>query len=74
MTGINLDEFDRAVPERVARHRESHPAGFEPGLTYNPEKGGSLVVKSDEEIDPALWANLIADFGLDPNCTKVVPG
>jgi len=74
MTDINLDEFDRAVPERVARHRESHPAGFEPGLTYNPEKGGSLVVKSDEEIDPALWANLIADFGLDPNYTKVVPG
>jgi hypothetical protein len=70
-----LDEFERQEPERNPRHRAQHPTGFEPGLTYNPSIGGSLVYASDgPNDDPAIWEQLIKDFGLDPALTKIVPG
>lgn len=75
MTELNLDEFERQQIERTQRHRMQHPTGFEPGLTYNPSTGGSLVYASDgPNDDPAIWEQLIKDFGLDPALTKIVHG
>lgn len=54
---------------------KSHPKGWEPGVVYEPGVGGTITTAPLEgEPDPALWAELIADWGLDPNVTEVVPG
>ena len=66
----DLSEFDRR-----GRSKQSHPKGWEAGVTYNPEKGG--VINSGpltDEPNEALWSELIADFGLDPATTEVVAG
>lgn len=66
-----------ATPGPPAREprRGDHPAGFEPGVAWDPTTGtGHLVVQAEQDPDPAVWAHLIADWGLDPQRCAVVPG
>lgn len=66
-----------ATPGPPARElrRPDHPTGWEPGATWDPTTGtGELVVQAEQDPDPALWAHLIADWGLDPERCAVVPG
>lgn len=52
-------------PERQPR-RVEHPKGWEPGITWSPTSGGHVCTGPlDDEPDPALWAMIVADFGLD---------
>lgn len=54
---------------------ERHPQGWEPGITWS-STGGEIIAKvgaDSPEMDPALWALLIEDWGLDPAITEVVP-
>lgn len=43
-----------------------HPKGWEPGIVWQPTKGGTVATGPlDQEPDPALWALIVSDFGLD---------
>ena len=50
----------------------SHPQGWEPGITWSPSSGGVITAIADDEPDPAIWAQLIEDWGLDPSRTEIV--
>jgi len=63
----DLSEFQRKA-------RKNHPKGFEPGIVWNSETGGSITAVLDTEPDESIWAMLIADWGLDPARTQVVDG
>lgn len=58
---------------RRAEPKQSAPKGWEPGIVWSPSKGGSIVVPCDGDADPAFWAMVIADWGLDPDLTEIVP-
>ena len=66
-TVTDLSEFQRKA-------RKNHPKGFEPGIVWNSETGGSITAVLDTEPDESIWAMLIADWGLDPARTQVVDG
>lgn len=61
----DLSEFERKA-------RRTHPQGWEPGIVWSPDEGGTITAVADSEPDDAVWAILIADWGLDPNQTEVV--
>ena len=67
---VDLTEF-----RKTPRHKQVHPKGYEPGIQYDPTKGGTIATGpiADEPTD-GIWADLIADFGLNPATTSVVPG
>ena len=50
------------------------PDGWQPGITWDGTKGTLTTGALDVPPDPAIWAELIADWGLDPELTEVVPG
>ena len=64
----DLNEF-----KRKPRHKQQHPKGFEPGVQWDG-KQGTITATLNEEPDDAIWAELIADWGLDPSRTMVVDG
>ena len=64
----DLSEF-----ERKQRHKETHPSGWEPSLSWNG-KDGTITAQLDNEPDEGVWAQLIEDWGLDPARTMVVDG
>ncbi len=53
----------------------THPKGWEPGVVWSPSRGGTLVAVApdDADADAAFWAVVIADWGLDPTTTEIVP-
>lgn len=53
----------------------AHPKGWEPGVVWSPSKGGVVVALApdDADADGAFWALVIADWGLDPLTTEIVP-
>ena len=53
--------------------KSSVPKGWEPGITWSPTKGGTMVVPCEGDADPAFWALVMADWGLDPALTEIVP-
>jgi hypothetical protein len=64
------DQLAAATP----KPQPAHPAGWTPGLTYGAQ-GGELVtlVTDASDADPAFWQMVIADWGLDPTLTEIVP-
>ena len=65
------DALAAATPEPAAKH----PNGWTPGLTWSPTAGGELVtaITDASDADPAFWALVIADWGLNPETTEIVP-
>jgi hypothetical protein len=59
---------------RTPRQKFDHPKGFEPGVQWEPGKGGHLTVIADSEPDSSIWLNLIEDWDLNPAQVEVVPG
>lgn len=53
---------------------EPHPKGWTPGVVWSA-KGGEIVTKAPAvgELDDAFWRLVIADWGLDPQVTEIVP-
>jgi len=51
-----------------------HPQGWTPGVTYG-SAGGEIVARivDASDADPAFWDMVIADWGLDPLLTEIVP-
>ena len=64
---VDLSEFER----RTAKPQ--HPAGWEPSLQWNGTTG-VVTAQLDTEPDESVWAELIADWGLDPTKTMVQDG
>jgi hypothetical protein len=48
--------------------------GWEPGIVWDGSEGSITTSPLEEEPDPAIWNELIADWGLDPEKTEIVPG
>ena len=73
---LNLaDALAQNEPAPVAPRERSAPSGWEPGIVWNPSKGGHIVTDAlAAEPDPKLWAELIKDWGIDPATTEVVDG
>lgn len=65
----NLSEFEK----HEQRHKRVHPKGWEPGVQFNGQTG-AITAQALEEPDPAIWRELIDDWGLDPTRVEVVPG
>lgn len=52
-----------------------HPTGWEPGIVWDPSKGGTLTVGPlAAEPDQAIWDILLKDWGLSPETTEIVDG
>jgi hypothetical protein len=62
-----LKEFQTEQPTKA-------PKGWEPSIAWNGQEGTITTGPLENEPDPAIWHNLIADWGLDPNLTEVVDG
>lgn len=63
-----LEQHHRPPPDAKT------PAGWEPGLTWDGHAGTVTTGPLDHEPDPAMWAELIADWGLDPTRHRIVEG
>jgi hypothetical protein len=64
---LAIDTADK-MPARKA----THPKGWEPGVVWSPAKGGTVTTGPIEtEPDPALWALIVSDFGLDSSKVTV---
>lgn len=61
------DDTEDTLPRPV-------PAEWQPGITWDGTKGTLTTGALDAPPDPAIWAELITDWGLDPTVTEVVPG
>ena len=68
----DLSEFEEEQPWR--NNRVEHPKGFEPGITWDGRSGELATGPLEHDPDDAIWGNLIADWGLDPKTTRIVPG
>ena len=54
---------------------KKHPKGWEPSLEMSEGGVGTITTAPLEaEPDPAVWKELIADWGLDPSQYRIVPG
>ena len=65
-----LSDFEPREP----RHRLEHPTGWEPSLEWSPEGGTLSTGPLEHEPTDAIWANLMADWGLDPLTVRIIPG
>jgi hypothetical protein len=71
MSDEKLSLKDFRAPKRS---KQEHPKGFEPGVQWEPGKGGHLTVIADSEPDSTIWLHLIEDWDLDSDLVEVVPG
>jgi hypothetical protein len=70
--GADPDDLDAALAPLAKP--VSHPQGWEPGVAWDGAAGTLTTGPLVDPPDPAIWAELIADWGLDPGATEVVPG
>lgn len=71
--GEDPEALDSAL-RRSERPARSFPVGWEPGIAWDGSEGVLTTGPLDEAPDPALWAELIADWNLDAATTEVVQG
>jgi len=51
-----------------------HPTGWQPGVVWAADGGEIVTCLTDGgEMDDAIWQLVIADWGLDPAVTEIVP-
>lgn len=60
----------------VEAHEQArrHPSGWEPGIAWSGDAGTITTPPMDSEPTGGVWHELVADWGLDPATTEVVPG
>lgn len=73
---MSLDDLLAQTPTAAQTVTRKAPAGWEPGYTYDSTTGTGTVTTQalDTEPDTGVWAELIADWGLNPATHQVVPG
>ncbi|MFZ9162692.1 MAG: hypothetical protein ACO21Q_08705, partial [Burkholderiaceae bacterium] len=57
-----------------SKPRRSHPQGWEPGVAWNGSEGTLTTPPLEADPTAGVWAELVADWGLDPLATEVVEG
>ena len=57
-----------------AHESRRHPSGWEPGIAWAGDSGTITTAPLEAEPTGGVWAELVADWGLDPATTEVVPG
>lgn len=64
-----------APPSPPARTRPTHPQGWEPGISWDGA-AGTVTAEADAgpDADPALWAEIVRDWGINPATTEIVDG
>ena len=62
------------LSEFQSKRTQSHPTGWEPSVEWNGQSGTISTGPLEHEPGDAIWQNLIADWGLDPETTRIVPG
>lgn len=68
---VAAPQGERAPDARRARSRP--PAGFEPGVKFDPKTGtGELVTEPRPADEPIEWAGVFAHFGLDADQYAIV--
>lgn len=65
------DDLSAAGAEQVVKATR-HPDGWTPGVEYGAD-GGTLIHRATGDLDPAMWDAIIADWGLDPKVTEIIP-
>lgn len=50
------------------------PKGWEPGIAWDGQTGSLTTAPMPEAPSPLVWAELVKDWGLDPETTEIVPG
>jgi hypothetical protein len=70
--GLDPDDLDAALAP--VERPVAHPQGWEPGVAWDGAAGTLTTGPLVDPPDPAIWNELIADWGLDPDTTEVVPG
>lgn len=58
----------------TSRPKKQHPSGWEPGVTWDGSKGILTTAPMESEPHAGIWAELISDWGLNPEDTEVVEG
>jgi hypothetical protein len=71
--GQDPDALDKAL-RRADRRPAPAPAGWESGIAWDGSEGQITTGPLDVAPNDALWAELLADWNLDPTTTEVVPG
>jgi len=76
MPSDSTDETASLRSELLAdsRPRRTYPKGWEPGVSWNGDQGTLTTPPMDTEPANGVWAELIADWGLDPEQTEVIEG
>lgn len=59
---------------REANPEPRAPKGWEPGIQWDGHRGTLTTAPLDGEPDPAVWAELVKDWDLDPGKVQIVPG
>lgn len=58
----------------AAQQPQRHPSGWEPGICWSGDEGTIITAPLDAEPTDGVWDELVADWGLDPQVTEIVPG
>lgn len=73
------DEFEelrqvRNIPA-PSRRKPEHPKGFEPGVRWDGASGEIITGPRADDLDEdsPIWAELIADWNIDPSKVEIVP-
>lgn len=72
---MSLVDDAKARTDAATVTATEHPQGWRPGLTWSPTDGGDIttIAPDGTTIDDAFWRLVIADWGLDPDTTEIVP-
>ena len=69
-----MTNLTESLNEAKVKPKQTVPKGWEPGVTWSPGSGGTMVVPCPNgEADPAFWAQVMEDWGIDPALTEIVP-
>lgn len=74
---MNFDEaLSQESPPAVDVQAPSAPKGWEPGVRWSAASGDGELTTGDLSSEPtlALWSELIADWGFDPEVVEIVDG
>lgn len=65
---LEINEVDKAEIKKI----HNHPKGWEPAIEWNGTTGHIVaLIPDDRELYSNLWAELITDWGLDPNLVAI---
>ena len=68
---VSLRKTEESLPQK---HKSDIPKGIEPSIKWDGEKGYIDTPALADEPDPAIWSEIIKDWGLNPELTEIIDG